>query len=127
MDSLLLDPTTWDLTTDEFGDVATCGDATPTPVTTRGPGYRMAQDVANRCLAWRGEVYYDTTQGVPYDSLLGTANLPLLQSYITTEALKVDPVAAVDASLTFTRGRTRNVSGTIFVSDAQGTTGQVAI
>lgn len=123
MDSIALDPATWDFTVDAYGDWATVGDATPGLET--GPEYRMAQDVATRLMAWRGEVYYDTTQGMPYDTLLGSANVALLQALATQEALKVTPVVACDASLTFTRGKSRTVTGTIYVSDAQGSTGAV--
>ncbi len=126
LDSLRLDTATWDFDVDDLGNWATCGDATPSPATTTGPEYRMAQDVATRCMAWRGEVYYDTLQGVPYDALLGTYNVPLLQSYLQTEALKVAPVTAAQATISLA-ANTRIVSGLMYVTDAQGNTAVVSI
>src|ERR1700739_5101531 len=69
MDTLLLDTGSWDMDLDAFGNLATCGDNTPNATNT-GPEYRMAQDVATQCLSWQGEVYYDTTVGLPYNTFL---------------------------------------------------------
>jgi hypothetical protein len=61
MSSLLLDEENWDLTVDTAGNIAV----------TTGP-YAMAQDVASAVRLFLGELYYDTTQGVPYwESILG--------------------------------------------------------
>lgn len=53
--TLLLDRTLWDLVADSEGNIAAAS----------GP-YASIQDVSSQARAFRGEVYYDTTQGLPY-------------------------------------------------------------
>lgn len=126
MDSLALDPATWDITTDAYGNLATVGDATPGNYS--GDAYRMAQDVACRCMSWLGEVYYDTTQGIRYDQVLGLApNLVLVQALYVNEALKVAPVAQAVANLNYAAGAQRRVTGQLVVSDGSVTTGVVQL
>jgi len=128
MDTLALDFSTGspDLTVDQYGNWATFGDATPGDLT--GPGMRLAQDVATRCMAWRGEVYYDTTQGVRYETILGyPPNLALMNNAFSTEALKVPLCQTAIANFDFTAGPSRKVGGTITVSDINGTSGSVQI
>lgn len=125
MDTLLLD-SNWDLTINAQNDWATIGDATPGDLT--GPGMRLAQDVASRCQSWRGEVYYDTTQGIRYENILGFApNVPMLNNAYSTEALNVPGCRTAIANLTFTGGASRNVSGVITVADVSGNSGTVQI
>jgi hypothetical protein len=129
MDTMALDFALWDLDVDQYGNMATFGDATPGELT--GPAMRMAQDTATQCLAFRGEVYYDTTQGVRYDQILGNVpNMVFITSEYQTQALNVPEVAQAVPSLTFVRGgpgapNARTVTGTIYVSDATGTAGVV--
>lgn len=126
MDSMALDTATWDLAVDSYGNWATVGDATPGNST--GAGYRLAQDVACRCMSWLGEVYYDATQGIRYDQVLGLApNLVLVQSLYVNEALKVAPVAQAVANLTYAAGAQRRVTGQLVVSDGSVTSGVVQI
>lgn len=126
MDTFALNAASWDLTVDATGNLATFGDSTPGNAT--GPGMRLAQDVAARCQSWRGEVYYDTTQGIRYDQILGAApNLPLLQAAMQREALKVPECATAIANLSIVRGAVRGITGTLSVSDASGNTGVVQL
>jgi hypothetical protein len=127
MDTLALSTDNWDLTTDAFGNLATVGTGTPdSPLT--GAGMRLAQGVASRIRAWRGEVYYDTTQGIDYPRYLGgPPNLALLQSVLSTEALLVPECATALANLTFTGGDTRAVGGTITLADTSGNGSQVTL
>lgn len=119
MDTIALDFTTWDMTVDVYGNIATFGDATGTP------GLRMAQDVATQCLAFRGELYYDTTQGVRYDQILGLIpNMVFISSEYQTQAALVPDVQTIVPALTFDR-QLRQLQGTIYVSDATGTAGVV--
>lgn len=53
--TLLLDTQAWDLVLDASGNIALAT-----------PPYSLAQDVASACRTFLGEVYYDTTLGVPY-------------------------------------------------------------
>ncbi len=127
MDTLALDHSSWDITTDALGNWATFGDATPQSDQT-GPGMRLAQDVATRCLAWRGEVYYDTTQGIRYDTIMGKyPNLALLQNAYNTEGLKVPLCQTALASFTFAAGSQRKLGGTLTVSDINGNAGTVSL
>lgn len=127
MDTLALDNTNWDLTLDVWGNLATVGDATP-EVDETGPGMRLALDVATRVRAWRGEVYFDTTQGINYPQYLGgPPNLSLLQSVFTTEALKVPDCATALADFHFAGGDDRAVTGTITLSDTAGNGSQVTL
>lgn len=114
----------WDLDCDNYGNWQTVGTAAPGDAT--GPGLRLAQDVATRCLSWRGEVYYDATQGIRYEQILGQApNLTLVQSVYTTEALKVPECAQALPNFTFTAGAKRVVTGALTVSDVRGNSGEV--
>ncbi|MDR3389080.1 MAG: hypothetical protein P4L92_18725 [Rudaea sp.] len=127
MDTLLLDTAVWDLTTDVYGNLATVGDATPASAQT-GPGMRLAQDVATRCRAWRGEVYYDTTQGIKYSTILGLApNLSVLQNAFNTEALKVPACETAIAQFSFNAGSTREITGKLSVADVAGNSGTVTL
>lgn len=128
MDTLTLDHSTWDVTCDAYGNWATCGDATPASDQT-GPGMRLAQDVASRVRAWRdGEVYFDTTQGVRYQTILGPApNLSLVQNAFSTEALKVPLCQTAIAEFGFTAGSSRTLSGRLLVADVDGNNAVVTI
>jgi hypothetical protein len=127
VDTLLLDTTVWDLTTDVYGNLATAGDATAASAPT-GPGMRLAQDVATRCRAWNGEVYYDTTQGIRYPSILGAApNLAVVQNAFNTEALKVPACETAIAQFQFAAGSVRELTGTLTVADVTGNSGVVTL
>jgi hypothetical protein len=126
VDTLALDLQLWDLDVDSRGNWRTVGDATPLPVTT-GPGMRLAQDVATRCMAWRGEVYYDATQGIRFENILGQGpNTALAQDAFQTEALKVPDCNTALPNFTFTP-RTRQLGGTMTVSNLAGYGGTVVL
>lgn len=127
MDTLALDTALWDFDVDAYGTWRTVGDATPQRDST-GPGMRLAQDVATRCLAWRGEVYYDATQGVQYPQILGAApNMAVVNNAYNTEALKVPGCVQAIANLQFGGARSRQVTGDVTVTDFAGNTGAVAL
>lgn len=106
MSSLLLDQTNWDLMVDPAGNIAL----------TQSDIYAAAQDVACACRLFLGELWYDTTQGIPYfQSILG--KLPALgfvssklQSAAYT-AYNVNNVT-VRISLNSDRQLTGTISGT---------------
>lgn len=127
MDTLMLDTTLWDLDVDLYGNLATVGDATPANVQT-GPGMRLAQDVATRCRAWNGEVYFDTTQGIRYPTILGAApNLAVVQNAFNTEALKVPTCVTAIAQFGFAAGSIRSLTGQVTVADVNGNSGTITI
>jgi len=127
MDTLQLDTALWDLTTDVYGNLATVGDATPASAQT-GPGMRLAQDVATRTRAWRGEVYFDTSQGIRYDQILGAApNLAVVQNAFNTEALNVPLCETAIAVFQFAAGSVREITGTLSVADVSGNNAVVTL
>ena len=118
--------TDWDLGLDDQGNLATVGDATAGDVQT-GPGMRLAQDVATRLRAWRGEVWFDTEQGIDYPRYLGQApSLIQLRADYQSEALLVPQCATALADLSLTRPN-RQVGGTIYLSDLTGYAAEVAV
>lgn len=124
-DTLALAVSTWDLDLDARGDLRTFGDATPDVQT--GPGMRLAQDVASRLRAWRGEAWFDVTQGIDYPRYLGEAPaMAQLRADYQSEALLVPLCASALADLTLDRS-TRGVGGTLYLSDLTGYTAEVAL
>ena len=105
--TLLLDQTAWDLVLDANGNIAMAA-----------PPYALAQDVASAVRTFIGEVWYDTTEGIPYwTKVLG--KLPpasLLIEMINQVALSVPGVVTVRTFITsFTN---RGISGNIQFVDA---------
>jgi hypothetical protein len=99
----------WDLTVDGFKNIGVAV----------GP-LALAQDVASAIQTYLGEVYYDTTQGLPYlSAVLGQPYAPmLLQTQLQQTALSVPGVLLAKASInTFVN---RMASGVVFITDASG-------
>lgn len=118
--------TDWDLDLDDQGNIRTVGDATISDVQT-GPGMRLAQDVATRLRAWRGEVWFDVTQGIDYPRYLGLApSVIQLRADYQSEALLVPLCATALADLALTRP-SREVGGTVYLSDLSGYAAEVAV
>jgi hypothetical protein len=109
MATLALDEVNWDLTVDASGNIA---------VATNGQD--IAQDVASAIKLFRGELWFDTTQGVPwFQSVLGqTYSVPVLQALINKAALSVPGVVRASTVISSISGRT--VSGNVEVIDTTG-------
>lgn len=110
MNTLLLDCATWDLCSDAAGNIAVASDP-----------YSMAQDVASACRLFLGELWYDTTQGIPYfDEILGTSPpTSFIQAQLVNSALTVPGVVEATAvSLSFIDGV---YTGQVQFSDVSGT------
>lgn len=108
--SLLLNPATWDLTVDIDGNIAVASDP-----------YSLAQDVACASRLFQGDLYYDTTQGVPYWQMLG--QLPPIQfikNAYTAAALTVPGITAATCFITSIVNRV--ISGQIQTTTAAGAT-----
>lgn len=128
LDTCALDTTLWDLDVDAAGNWRTVGDATGTGNSPIGPGMRLAQDAATRCLSFQGEVYYDNTQGVAYGTILGgPPNMAVVNNAYQNQAALVPGCAQALANLTFTAGSVRKVTGSIVVTDITGAGGVVAV
>lgn len=111
MNTLLLSPLTWDLLKDSNGNIAMA----------QAP-YAIAQDVASACEVFQGELYFDTTQGVPYlQRIFGKRpSLSFVKSQIEIAALTVPNV--VSANCTFAKLSQRTLSGQVSVTDNAGNT-----
>lgn len=109
MDTLLLDRTTWDLCLDSFGNIALASEP-----------YALAQDAASAIRLFAGELWYDTTQGIPYFAqILGrTPPIALMKSQFVAAALTVPGV--VSARCFINSISDRKVTGQIQVTDAAG-------
>lgn len=116
----------WDLDVDDQGNWRTVGDAAALDPQT-GPGMRLAQDVASRLRAWRGEVWFNVDQGIDYPRYLGLAPSVLqLRADYQSEALLVPLCNTALADIDLVRA-TRAVGGTIFLSDLDGYNAEVAV
>lgn len=109
--TLLLDLTAWDLVIDASGNIAMAS-----------APYAIAQDVASAVRLFLGELWYDTTQGVPYwAKVLG--KLPpasLLIELINQAGLSVQDVVSIQTFVTsFTA---RGVTGQIQFVDVNNIT-----
>ena len=107
--TLLLDPLTWDLMADANGNIAVAQEP-----------YSLAQDAASAILAFLGEVYYDTTQGVQWTQAIlgGLVNLPFIRQQLETAAETVPGVES--AQVFFLAIVDRTVSGQVQVTSSSG-------
>ena len=110
--TLLLDTQTWDLVVDNYGNIAVADEP-----------YALAQDAASACRLFRGELWYDTSQGVPYwQAILG--QMPPL-AYIKAQlAAAASSVPNVRSAQVFIANITQDrlVSGQVQIT---GPTGQI--
>jgi len=114
MKTLLLDTVAWDLVVDVAGDIAVASEP-----------YSLAQDAASAIRLFQGELWYDTTRGVPYfQQILGKSPpVPLLKAKLIAAALTVPDVASAKVFISGIAGR--NVSGQVQVTSAK--TGAVSV
>lgn len=114
MKTMLLDRTRWDLVVDASGNIAVA--AVP---------YALAQDAASAIRLFKGELWFDTTQGVPYfEKLLGhQPPLGVLKAALTRAALTVPTVTA--ASVFVTKIVDREIFGQVHLSSSSGGTSVV--
>jgi hypothetical protein len=107
--TLLLDRNAWDLVLDSNGNIAMAS-----------PSYSLTQDVASAVKLFLGELWYDTTKGIPYfQEILG--HLPpqgILIGYIEKAALTVPGV--VTARCVIDSINDRKVTGQIQFVDETG-------
>ena len=110
MDTIFLNPTTWDLDVDASGSIALSSSA-----------YSVVQDVVSQSLLWRGEAPYNTDDGIPYEqSVLGQRPAQAtLAAWYQQEALRVPDVAAATPALIYDQAR--GVTGQIQVTLTDGT------
>ena len=116
MSTFLLDLITWDLVLDTAGNIAVADDP-----------YATAQDVASALRLFQGELWYDSTQGVPYlQRILG--KLPpvgFLKAQFEAAAMTVPGVAGATAFITGFNNRT--LTGQVQVTMTLGATAAIAV
>jgi hypothetical protein len=111
MNTLFLTPDAWDLALDVNGNIAVAGEP-----------YSLAQDAASACRTFLGEVYYDTTQGVPYwQQILGHfPTLQLVKAKLVAAAETVPDVTSAQVFISSIEGRV--LRGQVQVTDENGNT-----
>jgi hypothetical protein len=112
--TLLLDRSAWDLVIDSGGNIAMAQ-----------PPYALAQDVASAVRLFLGELWYNTTKGIPYfEEILGQLPpLSLLTGYIEKAALTVPGV--VSAQCIISSFDSREIAGQIQFIDETGAANNV--
>jgi hypothetical protein len=113
MQTLALDAN-WDVFADAVGNIAVATEP-----------YALAQDAASAVKTFAGEVYYNTSLGIPYfaDVLGKMPPLELLREYFIAAALTVPGVAS--ATVFFSSISKRTVTGQINITDNSGVTTSV--
>ena len=111
MDTIYLDPPTWDLAVDVDGNIAKASNP-----------YALAQDAASAIKLFEGELYYDTKPGVPYWTQILGKNPPvaLMKAHFEFAAKTVPEVVAARAFIAGF-GNDRKVTGQVQVTDSTGT------
>ena len=96
MQTLLLDTGQWDLITDAGGNITLASEP-----------YAVAQDVASAIRLFDGELWYDTTRGIPYfNEILGQSpSASLIKQRFIDAALTVPNVVSVEVHLGLIKGR----------------------
>ena len=109
--ALLLNVATWDLTLDSGNNIASTTGA-----------YSTAQNVACAIRTFLGELWYDTEQGVPYfQEILGLGvNQAQIQNAMDDAALSVPGVLRAKTVLQSLDRSSREIKGTIYVTDVAG-------
>jgi hypothetical protein len=110
MDTMFLNPTTWDLDVDASSNIAMSS-----------LSYAVAQDVASQSMLWQGEAPYNTADGIPYEqSVLGQRPAQAtLAAWYRQEALRVPDVESATPVLIYDQAR--GVTGQIQVTLTDGT------
>ncbi len=113
MKTLLLDQSAWDLILDAHANIAVASDP-----------YALAQDAASAIKLFSGELWYDTTQGVPYfESILGhSPPVAYMKSKFIDAAMTVLGVTAAKVFVSGISGR--QLTGQVQITNA---TGQVSV
>jgi len=116
METLYLNPSTWDLELTADGDIAYA----------KAP-YSTAQCVANAIRLFEGELYYDTEQGVPYfDEVLGRPHsFALFKHRMEEAAMRVAGVKDVIVSVNDITNR--GLSGSVRFKDENNQVHTVAL
>jgi len=120
MQTLLLDLTEWDLVIDAYGDIAVASDP-----------YSISQDICSAVRLMLGELWYDTSRGIPYyQQVIGkTVNLALLKSFVEAAAKTVTGVLTAQCFISAFKDRTvtGQIQFTYAVATSNGTTTTIGV
>lgn len=118
MNTLLLDTVAWDLVLNAAGNIAMAM-----------PPYARAQDVASAIRLFAGELWYDTTKGIPYfEEILGRAPpAAIFEDYMVRAALTVPGVVSATCTIEALDRSTRKLTGAVTFTSDDGTTNTVSI
>lgn len=107
--TLLLDISTWDLVIDLDGNIAVANEP-----------YAQAQDAASAIRLFQGELWYDTTKGVPYwQSILGKLpSISYMRQKFVAAAKTVPGVVAAQCFISSIEGRI--VHGQVQITNEAG-------
>lgn len=114
--TLLLDQGAWDLCLDANLSIAFAK-----------PPYATAQSVSSAIRTFLGEVYSDTSLGVPYFSNVLGKNPPLTYLIAQIEAAALSVTGVVSATCTISSVKGRAVTGQVVFTDSNGNTQTVAL
>lgn len=111
MKTLLVDLTNWDLVLTADGDIAAATDP-----------YAMAQDAASAVKLFKGELWYDTTKGIPYfGQILGRSPpVAFIKAQIVQAVLSVPGVTGAVCYLSSLTDRA--LTGQVLLTDENGGT-----
>lgn len=109
--TLLLDISTWDLTLDAANNMAVAN-----------PPYALAQDAASAIQTYLGEVFFDTTIGVPWQQQIfgQPLSVALLKAQLAATAETVPGVAT--AQVFISSFSNRAVGGQVQITATSGST-----
>jgi hypothetical protein len=116
MKTALLDNSEWDIVLNAAGNLAIATEP-----------YQFAQDVASALKLFLGELWYDTSKGVPYftDVLGHSPPITYFQALMEGAALTVPGV--VKSACTILELENRTITGEVRFTTATGLTGTVSV
>lgn len=119
MKTLALDKIGWDLMVDASGNIAAASHDPPNPI-------GLAQDAASAIKLFKGELWFDTAQGIPYFARIVGQRPPiaLMKAYFVNAALTVPGVSAAVCYIESLTDRV--VTGQVQVKNASGNTATAA-
>lgn len=112
MTTTLLLNSNWGLSLDANGNIAVANEP-----------YSLAQDAASAIQTYLGEVYWDTTLGVPYlTQIFGLSPpLALLKQLLIKAALSASPrIASAQVFFSFFNQATRQLAGQVQITSVTG-------
>lgn len=110
MNTLLLNPTSWDFLVDANGNIAMASDP-----------YSKSQDIASAIRTWLGEVYYNQNLGINWQNIIGhNPASSYVAAQLEAAALTVPGIVKAKTTELFYDRITRKITGTVEAIDTTG-------